>query len=305
MKTNAFNPVAIPARIRLHSRSGEPVNAMSVDVEDYFQVEAFAGRFDRSQWDNKTLRVGASTSRVLDLFQRCNVKATFFTLGWVAERFPALIRRIVDDGHELAAHGYEHRRIFEQSPSVFREDVRRTKSILEDLSGAEVNGYRAATFSINDKCLWAYDILSDEGYTYSTSIYPVRHDLYGMPGAPRQSFWPGQKGGIEEYPMTTVKIGNAILPGGGGGYFRILPYGISRAAIARTNHKEGRPFMFYFHPWEVDPDQPKVPGLRWKSQLRHYTGLKQMELKLERLLADFDWDRVDRTFGPNTEADHA
>ncbi len=301
MKTNALNSTAIPARVRLDPENGQPINAMTVDVEDYFQVEAFAGRIDRSEWDHQSLRVDRSTERVLDLFGRHNVKATFFTLGWVAERFPSLIQRIVGEGHELAAHGYEHRRIFEQSPELFRDDVRRTKRVLEDLSGSKVNGYRAATFSMSRECLWAYDILSEEGYSYSTSIYPIRHDLYGMPDAPRFSFWPGKQGGIEEYPMTTVEIGKSVFPGGGGGYFRLLPYALSRAAISRTNRREKRPFMFYFHPWEVDPGQPKIPDLSWKSRFRHYTGLKHMERKLERVISEFNWDRVDRTFSSDVD----
>lgn len=273
-------------------------NAMSVDVEDYFQVQALTGAFPRQAWDDIPLRVAQNTQTIIDLFDRHGVKATFFTLGWIAERIPETIRRIVEGGHELAAHGYEHRRIFEQTPDEFRHDIRRTKEILENIGGTQVRGYRAATFSISRASLWAYDILAEEGYTYSSSVYPIRHDLYGMPDAPRFPFWVGDEGGMREYPITTVQLGGRNFPGGGGGYFRLAPYDISKAIITRTNRRDRQPFMFYFHPWEVDPDQPRPGNVALKSRLRHYTNLKVMEAKLNRLLSDFKWDRVDRTFEP-------
>jgi polysaccharide deacetylase family protein (PEP-CTERM system associated) len=272
------------------------VNAMSVDVEDYFQVQALAGSYSKSDWSDQELRVERNTERILDLFAAQNVKATFFTLGWIAERIPQTIKRIVQDGHELASHGYEHRQIFEQTPDIFRQDIRKTKAILEDIAGAPVKGYRAATFSITQDSLWAYEILADEGYLYSSSVYPVRHDLYGMPEVPRFAFRPHGNSRIVEYPMSTLHLAGRNYPGGGGGYFRIFPYAYSRFAINRTNTIEAQPYMFYFHPWEIDPEQPRPDNVGLKSRLRHYTNLSKMESKLERLLREFKWGRVDETF---------
>jgi polysaccharide deacetylase family protein (PEP-CTERM system associated) len=269
-------------------------NAMTVDVEDYFQVQAFAHRISRGDWDHFPLRVEHSTNRVLDGFAEAGVKATFFTLGWVADRLPGLIRRIVAEGHELASHGWDHTRVFAQNPDKFRADVRRTRAVLEDLGGVAVAGYRAATFSINARTMWAYPILREEGYRYSSSINPIRHDLYGMPDASREPFFRHQDGVIE-FPMTTVRLLGRNWPCSGGGYFRLLPNALYRAGLGRVN-REGVPGIFYFHPWEIDPDQPRIPDVGLKSRLRHYTNLSRMEAGLHGLLRDFMWDRMDRVY---------
>lgn len=270
-------------------------NAMTVDVEDYFQVQAFAHCVDRGHWDTFPRRVEANTNRILDLFGQAGIHATFFTLGWVAERHPALVRRIVAEGHELASHGWDHTRADSQDPDAFRSDVARSRGLLEDLGGVRVNGYRAATFSIGRRNLWAFAILKQEGYTYSSSINPIRHDLYGMPDAPRVPFLPAENGVIE-LPMTTVRLGGRNLPCSGGGYFRLLPNALYRAGLRRVNRRDARPGIFYFHPWEVDPGQPRIRGAGWKSRVRHYTNLKGMETGLRGLLRDFDWDRMDRVY---------
>jgi polysaccharide deacetylase family protein (PEP-CTERM system associated) len=270
-------------------------NAMTCDVEDYFQVQAFAGHIARASWDGFASRVERNTSRVLDLFARHRVHATFFTLGWVAERNKELIRRIVRDGHELASHGMEHRQVFSQSPDEFRADVRRTKAILEDIGGVAITGYRAASFSINKNTFWAFDVLAEEGYRYSSSIYPVRHDLYGIPDAPRFAFRP-TKGPLLEVPLSTVSAFGRNLPCSGGGYFRLLPYALSRWGFRHVNKRDRRPAIFYFHPWEIDPDQPRQHSAPLKSRFRHYLNLDRMEARLERLLRDLAWDRMDRIY---------
>lgn len=279
-------------------RNGRLVNAMSVDVEDYFQVQALAGAVRREDWDRQPRRVEANTNRILELFDRHGVKATFFTLGWIAERHPTLVRRIVAEGHELASHGSEHRRADHQDADSFRQDVRRSKSLLEDMGGVAVRGYRAPTFSIGHHNLWAFDILASEGYAYSSSVYPVNRDNYGMPDAPRFAFYPLDGLAFEEYPITTVQLGRRNLPGGGGGFFRLLPYMVSRAAIEQVNGNDRKPAIFYFHPWEIDPQQPRVKPLGLKSRFRHYLNLGKTVGRLERLLADFAWDRMDRVFRP-------
>jgi polysaccharide deacetylase family protein (PEP-CTERM system associated) len=266
---------------------------MTVDVEDYFQVQAFAGTIDRADWDHLPCRVERNTDAVLALFAEHNVRATFFTLGWVAERYPALIGRIVAAGHELASHGLAHHRADSQSPEQFRADVRRTKKILEDCGGAPVKGYRAASFSIGRSNLWAFEVLAEEGYAYSSSVYPVRHDLYGMPEAPRFPFRPIDGQRFREFPITTARFSGRNLPCGGGGYFRLLPYAISRYAIGKVHREDSRPVVFYFHPWEIDPGQPRRSDAPLKSRLRHYTNLGRMESKLRRLLQHFSWDRLD------------
>ncbi|HET6605727.1 MAG TPA: XrtA system polysaccharide deacetylase [Rhodopila sp.] len=273
------------------------VNAMTVDVEDYFQVQAFAHCVDRDAWDTFPRRVEANTNRILDLFGQAGIHATFFTLGWVAERHPTLVRRIVTEGHELASHGWDHTRADSQDPDAFRSDVARTRCLLEDLGGMQVNGYRAATFSIGRRNMWAFAILKQEGYSYSSSINPIRHDLYGTPDAPRVPFLPAENG-VVEIPMTTVRLGKRNLPCSGGGYFRLLPHALYRAGLRRVNRREGQPGIFYFHPWEVDPGQPRIEGAGWKSRLRHYTNLAGMEEGLRRLLKDFAWDRMDRVYAP-------
>ncbi len=273
-----------------------PVNAMTVDVEDYFQVSAFEPHVRREHWERLPRRVGANTHRVLDLFAEAGIAATFFTLGWVAERHPALVRRIVAEGHELASHGWEHVRVIHQTPAQFRADVTRTKALLEDLGGVEVRGYRAASYSIGRDNLWALNALMDAGYAYSSSVYPVRHDLYGMPEAPRFAFRPQSAPRLLEVPITTVELFGARLPGGGGGFFRLFPYALSRALLRRVNRVDGKPALFYFHPWEIDPAQPRPQGVAAKARLRHYLNLERTEARLRRLLADFAWDRMDRVF---------
>jgi polysaccharide deacetylase family protein (PEP-CTERM system associated) len=270
---------------------------MTVDVEDYFQVQAFAHCIRRTDWDGFPRRVDANTNRILDLFGATGIKATFFTLGWVAERHPDLVRRIVADGHELASHGWDHTRADSQDPETFRADIARTRALLEDVSGMRVTGYRAATFSIGTRNMWAFPILKQEGYLYSSSINPIRHDLYGMPNAPRVPFHPVGDG-VVEIPMTTVRLGQRNLPCSGGGYFRLLPTVLYRAGLRRVNRRDRQPGIFYFHPWEVDPGQPRIEGAGWKSRLRHYTNLSGMEGGLRRLLRDFAWDRMDRVYGP-------
>ncbi|MDB5367468.1 MAG: Polysaccharide deacetylase family protein locus subfamily [Rhodospirillales bacterium] len=270
-------------------------NAMSVDVEDWFQVWAFegSGAITRPQWESFPRRVEANTDRLLGLFADAEVKATFFTLGWVAERHPSLIRRIVEQGHELASHGWDHTRADAQTPEQFRADIRRTKRALEAAGGCEVVGYRAATFSIGPKNPWAFEVLAEEGYRYDSSTYPVKHDFYGDVHAPRE---PHRRGNLLEVPMTTCRRMGRTLPAAGGGWFRLLPYGVSRANLRRVVDGEKRPAVFYFHPWEIDSGQPRVRNLPWKTRVRHYTGLSRMEAKLSRLLRDFAWDRMDRVF---------
>lgn len=271
------------------------VNALTVDVEDYFQVSAFELCVERRDWEAIPCRIERNMDRILQMFADRDVKATFFTLGWIAERYPQLVRRMVAEGHEVASHGYEHTRVTNQDHEAFRSDVARTKRLLEDLSGEEVKGYRAASYSIGADNLWALDVLHQEGYRYSSSIYPIRHDLYGMPEAPRFAFRP-QPAGILEIPVTTVELGGRKLPCGGGGYFRLLPYTVSRWAMRRVNRRDGQACLFYFHPWEIDPDQPRQRGITFKTRVRHYLNLGRTEARLMRLLEDFRWDRMDRVF---------
>jgi polysaccharide deacetylase family protein (PEP-CTERM system associated) len=272
------------------------VNAMSVDVEDYYQVYAFARTVRREDWPRLPARVEANTERVLELFAKAGVRATFFTLGCVAERHPTLIRRIVAAGHELASHGFAHYHVWEQDPRAFREDIVRTKRTLEDAAGCEVRGYRAASFSINRETWWAFVELAAAGYRYSSSVNPIRHDHYGVPDAPRFPFAPDGTPQILEIPISTVELAGRRVPCGGGGYFRLLPYAVFRWALGRLHRDEGRPSVFYFHPWEIDPAQPRIAGAPWRSRFRHYVNLHAMEAKLRRLLDDFRWDRVDAVF---------
>ena len=271
-------------------------NALTVDVEEYFQVAAFERTIIRDSWDTVESRVEFSCGRVLDLFEAQGVRGTFFVLGWIAERHPGLVRRIVKDGHELASHGYDHTRVHNFTPEQFRADVVRTKAVLEDIGGVQVRGYRAPSYSINAKNLWALDVLQETGHVYSSSIYPIRHDLYGMPDAPRFPFR-FRPDGILEIPVTTVRMGGRNYPCGGGGYFRLLPYGAFRWMLARVNEQDRQSGLFYFHPWEVDPGQPRVKGAPLKSRFRHYLNLESMATRLERLLGDFSWGRMDEVFG--------
>ncbi len=281
---------------RSPAQRGAERNAMTVDVEDYFQVGAFAATISRADWDSLPRRVERNTDRTLEMFSDCGALATFFTLGWVAERHPLLVRRIVDAGHELASHGYSHVRVDDQSEDEFRADAGRTRRLLEDVSGVAVTGYRAASFSIGRTTPWAHRVLAEEGYRYSSSINPIRHDHYGMPDAPRVTFRPNGADGVVEFPMTTVRLLGRNLPCSGGGFFRLMPYGLFRLGIRRFNRVDANPAIFYFHPWEIDPDQPRPGGLSAKARFRHYLNLDRMERRLRRLLAEFDWGRMDRVF---------
>jgi len=269
-----------------------PRNAMTVDVEDYFQVSAFENHIERGSWDEQECRVERNVDRILGLFAEADVKATFFTLGWIAKRYPGMVRRIVEQGHELASHGWSHVRVTQQNREEFREDVSRTKAFLEDVSGQEIMGYRAASYSIGAENLWALDVLRETGHRYSSSIYPIKHDLYGMPDAPRFAFKPFD-GDFLEFPVTTIRLGRRNLPCGGGGWFRLIPYVGMRWAMRRVNTGDRESAIFYFHPWEIDPDQPRQQGLSAKTRFRHYLNLERMESRLKRLLRDFHWGRMD------------
>jgi polysaccharide deacetylase family protein (PEP-CTERM system associated) len=276
---------------------GAIVNALTIDVEDYFQVSALAPHIDRGDWDRIPCRIERNVDQLLHLLSDNKAKATFFTLGWVADRYPRLIRDIVSNGHELASHGYGHLRASEQSAEAFAVDVRRAKTVLEDTAGVAVHGYRAPSFSIGRSNLWAFDSLVEAGYRYSSSVYPVQHDHYGMPEAPRFPFRVREN--LLEIPVTTTRLFGRNLPAGGGGYFRLAPYRVSRWAIGRVNRVERRPAIFYFHPWEIDPGQPRIQGISAKTRFRHYLNLDLTEPRLRKLLRDFHWDRVDRVFDLN------
>ena len=270
------------------------VNALTVDVEDYFQVSAFAKHVRRSQWDSMECRVEHNVERILDLLAATDATATFFTLGWIAERYPELIRRIAGAGHEIASHGFSHRRATEQSPAEFLADIRLSKVVLEDVTGHAVRGYRAPSFSIGTTNPWAFDAIVEAGYRYSSSVYPIRHDHYGMPDAPR--FAHEARPGLLEIPVATVSVLRWNFPAGGGGYFRLMPYALSRASIRWINARDRRPAMFYFHPWELDPEQPRMSGLDARTRFRHYLNLHRTVPRLTRLLNDFRWARADRLF---------
>ena len=272
----------------------ELVNSLTVDVEDYFQVSAFDHHVDRHHWDAMECRVERNVERLLAMFERRGARATFFTLGWMAHRYPAMVRTIVQAGHEVASHGSAHRRASEQSRAEFREDIDGARKKLEDVSGTAVRGYRAPSFSIGHGNLWAFDCLAEAGYAYSSSIYPVRHDHYGMPDAPR--FAHRLHNGLLELPITTTRVLSRNLPAGGGGFFRLLPYRASKWAIERVNRVDRQPAIFYFHPWEIDPQQPRIRGVSAKTRFRHYLNLDRTEARLDRLLSDFRWDRIDRVF---------
>ena len=269
-------------------------NALTIDVEDYFQVSAFAPFIARSDWERRECRVERNVNRILDLLESRNTKATFFTLGWIAERYPELVHRIVREGHELASHGYGHERASDLNETAFRNDISRAKSLLEDLSGQVVTGYRAPSFSIGTANLWAFDCLAQAGYQYSSSIYPIRHDHYGMPDAPR--FAHRVDSGLLEVPITTLRMFERNLPSSGGGYFRLLPYAVSRWMLRRVNAVDKESAVFYFHPWEIDVAQPRVAGIDLKTRFRHYVNIHRMEGRLQSLLADFKWGRMDTLF---------
>jgi polysaccharide deacetylase family protein (PEP-CTERM system associated) len=278
------NPVRSPRMVR---------NALSVDVEDWYQVGAFEGVIDRADWPSLEARVEANTDACLAMFDEAGVKGTFFTLGWVAERNPALIRRIVDEGHELASHGWDHGRVFLMTRDQFAADLERARKTLEDLGGTPITGYRAPSFSIDKRTPWAHEVLADAGYAYSSSVAPVVHDHYGWPEAPRFAFAPVAGSELIELPVTTARLAGRTLAAGGGGFFRLLPYGFSRWAVSQVNGA-GEPAIIYFHPWEIDPGQPRVRNAPLRSRVRHYTNLAKMAGKLKRLIRDFEWGRVDQ-----------
>ncbi len=269
--------------------AGRTLNAMTVDVEDYFHVSVFDGVVPRSRWDTFESRVERNTDRLLQIFADAGVKGTFFVLGWVAERHPALVRSIAAQGHEVASHGFAHRLVYDLTPSMFREDIRRSKSALQDAAGVSVEGYRAPSYSVTPRSLWALDVLIEEGFRYDSSIFPIHHDRYGIPVSSRHPYrLTRQQGSIVEVPGSTVRWGLFNFPVAGGGYFRILPYAWTRWGIARLNDAERRPAVFYLHPWEIDPDQPRLTaGLL--SRFRHYRNLSETEGRLEQLLADFEF----------------
>lgn len=294
------------------------LNALTIDVEDFFHVSAFEDCISPAEWDDCPLRVADNTLRILDLLDEFDVKATFFVLGWVAERKPGLVREIASRGHEVASHGYGHRRLCNQTQSEFRDDIRRSKGILEELTGGEIQGYRAPSYSISRKCLWAYDELIEAGYRYDSSVFPISHDLYGIPDWPRHPFIvaKGRDGDwaplapdicpapdrdrhdhMAEIPITTLYVAGKNIPIAGGGYFRLFPYAFTRWGLKRINSEEGRPFVFYLHPWEIDPGQPRMKGAGLKSRIRHYLNLHRTEKRFRRMLADFRFATIREVTG--------
>lgn len=276
------------------TRAGAIRNAMTIDVEDYFQVSAFAPYIARSDWDGRECRVERNIERILALLDERQTKATFFTLGWIAERYPQLVRDIVAGGHELASHGYGHERVSDLNPQTFAEDIGRAKKLLEDLGGQAVLGYRAPSFSIGERNLWAFDTLLEQGYRYSSSVYPIQHDHYGMPDSPRFAY--PVREGLLEVPVTTLRKFNRNFPSSGGGYFRLLPYALSRWMIRQVNEIDQQPAVFYFHPWEIDTEQPRVAGIDGKSRFRHYVNIPRTHGRIAQLLSDFAWGRMDEIF---------
>ena len=272
------------------------VNALTIDVEDYFQVSALAPHFPRPEWGAVPCRVERNVDAILTLLHEYGAKGTFFTLGWIAERYPQLVRRIALEGHEVASHGYAHQRASDQTPEAFLADIRLAKNVLEDLTGCAVMGYRAPSFSVGAGNAWAHDCIAQAGYEYSSSVYPVKHDHYGNPNAPRFPY--RLESGLLEMPITTARFLGRNLPAGGGGYFRLLPYVASRWLLRKVNSDDRRPAMFYFHPWEIDPEQPRVKGTTAKTRFRHYINLSHTEARLRRLMRDFSWGRMDEVFLP-------
>ena len=269
-------------------------NALTIDVEDYFQVSAFAPHISRSDWNSRECRVERNIGRILELLDKHHTKATFFTLGWIAERYPHLVRQIAGQGHEIASHGYGHERASDMTEKAFFADIDLAKVILEDLCGVEVKGYRAPSFSIGAKNLWAFDCLARAGYRYSSSVYPIQHDHYGMPDSPRFAYQ--VRPGLTEIPITTMRLFNRNLPSSGGGYFRLLPYSLSRWMLKRVNSGDKQSGVFYFHPWEIDAGQPRIVGISSKTRFRHYVNIPRMEGRLNQLLGDFKWGRMDEVF---------
>jgi polysaccharide deacetylase family protein (PEP-CTERM system associated) len=269
-------------------------NAFTIDVEDYFQVSAFAQHIKRSEWNSWDCRVERNVDLILSMLDKHNTKATFFTLGWIAERYPLLISKIANQGHEVASHGYGHERASDLSKDAFLQDISVAKRILEDVIGSEVSGYRAPSFSIGKSNLWAFDCIRDAGYRYSSSVYPIQHDHYGMPDSPRFSYL--VRPNLLEIPVTTLRLFGRNLPSSGGGYFRLFPYALSRWMPCRANKNDNQSGIFYFHPWEVDPLQPRIPSIGLKTKFRHYVNIGRMEARLNQLLGDFNWGRMDQVF---------
>jgi polysaccharide deacetylase family protein (PEP-CTERM system associated) len=274
------------------------LNVLSVDVEDYFHVEAFASRVPIHSWESFAPRVEGNVNRILEIFEKYNTRATFFVLGWVAQHFPGMVRQIAQAGHEIGCHGYAHQRLHRQTPQEFRADVRRATQCLSDQAQRPVVAYRAPSFSIVQQTIWAFEILAEEGFLIDSSVFPVRHDLYGIPDAERFPHWrtTSQGQAIFEFPPSTVLRGRSNWGVGGGGYLRFFPYRLTRWAIRQINETEGQPAMVYLHPWEIDPDQPRIKA-RLRSRLRHYTNLSKMEDKLERLLRDFRFSTLSDVCG--------
>ena len=270
-----------------------PVNGLSVDVEDWFQVGAFEGVIERDAWSGLATRVERNCDAILAMFAEADVHATFFTLGWVAQRHPALLRRIAAAGHELASHGWDHARVFTFDKQSFAQDLEKAKKTIEDAVGVQVTGYRAPSFSIDSRTPWAYMALAEQGFAYSSSVAPITHDHYGWREAPRFAFKPLAWSDLVEIPVTTAEFAGRRLAAGGGGFFRVLPYAFSRWAIRQVNERDQRPAVFYFHPWEIDPEQPRVTGASLRSKVRHYTNLTGMADKLRQLVRDFAWGRMD------------
>lgn len=275
------------------------INALSIDVEDYFQVSAFAPYIPRGEWQDRICRVEGNVDRILALLAERRIQATFFTLGWIAERYPHMVRRIVDNGHELASHGYGHQRVGEQGADSFAADIRLAKILLEDISGVEVKGYRAPSFSIGSADDWAFECLARAGYRYSSSVYPIRHDHYGSPEAER--FAHKIRDVMVELPLTTARLFGRNWPASGGGYFRLLPYALSRSMLRHVNRVDRQPAVFYFHPWEIDPQQPRIDGIDAKTRIRHYLNIGRTERRLLRLFDDFRWGRLDAVFFERNE----
>ncbi len=272
-----------------------PINAMTVDVEDYFQVSAFDPYIKRADWGSFSTRVEGNIEKILNMFDDGGIVGTFFILGWIAQKYPKMVRRISESGHEVASHGWYHYRVSQQTPVQFHADVLQSRELIEDISGFAVKGYRAPSYSVVETTPWAHDVLSEAGYAYSSSIMPIKHDHYGIPHAPRFQFTVNPSG-ILEVPITTVKFRNKNYPCGGGGWFRLYPYQVTKQALKRVNQREHQSCVFYFHPWEVDPKQPRIKGLDIRTQFRHYVNLSRSESKLRSLIKDFRWGRMDEIF---------
>ena len=275
--------------------AGSLPNALTCDVEDWFQVSAFEHLVPRETWHERDCRIPRNVDRVLELYQAVGVRGTFFTLGWVAEHYPEVVRRIAESGHEVASHGMQHRRVWNQSPDQFRADIARAKAVLEDVTGNRVRGYRAASWSLDHTTPWAHRIMAEVGYEYSSSVYPIVHDHYGLPHAPTAPFYV-RSTGILEIPASTARLFGRNWPAAGGGYFRLLPYAVSRRLMRRIVKTTGLPAMFYFHPWELDPMQPRMPRIGAKTRFRHYLNLRRFESRLTRLLREMSWGRMDEIY---------